>query len=97
MTDNIGAARTQNGGGAEVAKKQKRGEEASELPTGTRVRRDNDLPPSRPVVKLLLAARKRRVLVKFPGFVRPKELTWEDVAAAGGLTGAPGGAAAEAG
>lgn len=80
-----------------MAKKRKRGEEASELPTGTRVRRDNDLPPSRPVVKSLLPARKRRVPVKFPGFVRPKELTWEDVAAAGGLTGAPGGAAVEAG
>lgn len=48
-------------------------------------------------MKLLVAAAKKRVPVKFPGFVRPKELTWEDVAAVGGLTGAPGGAAVEAG
>lgn len=83
--------------GGQKLRRSGREEEAGEFPTGTRVRRDNDLHPSRPGVKLLVAAAKKRVPVKFPGFVRPKELTLEDVAAVGGLAGAPGGAAVEAG
>lgn len=71
-------------------RKRKRGEEEEEEepegPKRTRVRGAQDIPGLAAWKEILVAAAKqRRVPVKFPGFERPEELTWEQFEAAGGL------------
>lgn len=81
-----------------VVRKGKRKDEPGEYPVNTRVRRETDLPgfaPRGSLVKNL--KRKRPGPVRFPGFQRPDELTWEHVVAAGGVPGHVGGAVVEAG
>lgn len=86
--------------GAATALKRKRGEEQpGDLPEARRVRRDGDLPaPSmRARRRPGTVRRRRRLPVKFPGFERPAELTWEQVVAAGGVAGPVGGPVVGAG
>lgn len=75
------------------ARKRKREDELGQYPVNTRVRREMDLSgfaTRGPRAKM--QKRKRRGPVKFPGFERPEELTWEHVVAAGGVPGRVGGA-----
>lgn len=87
-----------------VARERKREDEPGEYPVNTRVRREMDrlgFAPRGSLVQKL--KRKRRGPMRFPGFQRPEELTWEHVVAAGGVpgrvggVGSVGGAAVEAG
>lgn len=85
------------------ARKRKREDDLGECPVNRRVRKEMDLPgfaTRGPRAKM--QKRKRRGPVKFPGFERPEELTWEHIVAAGGVpvrvggAGGIGGAAVEA-
>lgn len=74
------------------ARKRKREDDPGEYSINTRVRKEMDLPCYANRGSLAKKKKqKRRGPVKFPGFQRPEELTWEDVVAAGGVPGRVGG------
>lgn len=67
-------------------REEKEDEEEPEGPKRARVRGDQDLPGLAAWKAILAAAAKqRRVPVRFLGFERPVDLTWEQFEAAGGL------------